>query len=76
MGKKLNKSALRSGLLGLVKGDIGNGLIAVSEEPNVRISWKPRGCSAIFCVVDAHLRSWHNGRLNRNNPHEPHRVPN
>ena len=42
------------GYSGLVKGDIGNDLVAISEEPNVRIM-ETKG---ILCGVSARARAW------------------
>jgi len=40
------------GYSGLVKGDIGNDLIAISEEPNVRIM-ETKACCATCCAANA-----------------------
>ncbi len=40
------------GYSGLVKGDIGNDLVAISEEPNVRIM-ETKGLLAMYCAASA-----------------------
>ena len=68
------------GYSGLVKGDIGNDLVAISEEPNVRIMETKGLLCTYFGVDDGRimLRGWKNCgpiRKHRRRHDSDHRFP-